>query len=224
MGIKIHLHCFEYGRGRQPELNKYCEEVHYYKRQKLSAIKLRLPYIVSSRINRLLIQNLLKDDHPVLLEGVHCTYYLYNGALSNRKVLVRLHNVEYKYYQELARATNSFFKKLYFNIESRRLKKYENEIAKKAQFIAVNEIDKHAYEQNFSADHIEVLPVFLPFTRVTSKEGKGMFCLYHGNLSVVENEKVVFWLLENVFNELEIDLVIAGKNPSACFKKSNRKQ
>ena len=32
-GIKIHLHCFEYGRGKQDELNKYCEEVNYYKRK-----------------------------------------------------------------------------------------------------------------------------------------------------------------------------------------------
>jgi hypothetical protein len=32
-GVKIILHCFLYGeRSRQDELNKYCEEVHYYKR------------------------------------------------------------------------------------------------------------------------------------------------------------------------------------------------
>ena len=31
-GIKIKLHCFDYGRGKQNELNKYCEEVNYYER------------------------------------------------------------------------------------------------------------------------------------------------------------------------------------------------
>jgi hypothetical protein len=31
-GVGIYLHCFEYGRGRQPELNKFCEEVYYYHR------------------------------------------------------------------------------------------------------------------------------------------------------------------------------------------------
>ena len=31
-GVKIHLHCFDNGRGQQPELNKYCEEVFYYQR------------------------------------------------------------------------------------------------------------------------------------------------------------------------------------------------
>ena len=98
LGVKIHLHCFEYGRGRQPELDLYCHEVQYYEREKLTTgIPLRLPYIVTSRINPLLIKNLLKDHYPILLEGVHCTYYLYHGELNGRKVLVRLHNVEFEY-------------------------------------------------------------------------------------------------------------------------------
>lgn len=38
--------------------------------------------------------------------------------------------------------------------------------------------------------------------------------MYHGNLAINENEKAVAWLLENVFNDLEIPFVIAGKDPS----------
>ena len=38
LGIKIHLHCFEYGRGQQPELQQYCEEVIYYHRESLAGI------------------------------------------------------------------------------------------------------------------------------------------------------------------------------------------
>lgn len=166
----------------------------------------------------MLIKNLLKDTYPILLEGIHCTYYLYHGELSNRKVLVRLHNVEYEYYRQLAKSTNNFYKKIYFTLESRLLKKYENLIAKKTKFIAVTEKDKETYQKVFSAKDVEFLPVFLPFKEVRSSEGKGTFCLYHGNLSVVENEKVVFWLLEKVFNEIDIELIIAGKNPSLFLK------
>ncbi|MEO6844599.1 MAG: mannosyltransferase, partial [Ginsengibacter sp.] len=69
IGVKIHLHCFEYGRGRQDELKHYCEKVYYYQRETLSAgIPLRLPYIVSSRINPLLLKNISKDNYPLLLE------------------------------------------------------------------------------------------------------------------------------------------------------------
>ncbi len=224
MGIKIHLHCFEYGRGEQPELEKYCEEVHYYKREKMSSgIPLRLPYIVSSRINPLLLKNLQKNNYPVLLEGIHCTYYLFHGELNSRKVLVRLHNVEYEYYHQLAKSTSKLFKKVYFNLESRLLKKFEKSISNKAKFIAVNEKDKITYQKVFSAKSVEVLPVFLPYDDVTSKVGKGNYCLYHGNLSVAENEKAVIWLLENVFNNLEVAFIIAGKNPSSFLINQTKK-
>ena len=219
MGIKIHLHCFEYGRGQQPELNQYCEEVFYYERKKLlQTTQLRLPYIVSSRINPLLIKNLLKDKYPVLLEGIHCTYYLYYGQLKDRKVLVRLHNVEYEYYNQLAKSTDNIYKKTYYKLESRLLKKYEKTIVGKAKLITVNEKDKNTYEKIFSAQDIEFLPVFLPFKEVKSEKGKGNFCLYHGNLSVPENEKAALWLLKNVFSQSKIRLIIAGKNPSTFLK------
>ena len=225
LGVKIHLHSFEYGRGEQAELNKYCEEIHYYQREKLiRGIPLRLPYIVSSRINPALIKNLLKYNYPVLLEGIHCTYYLYHGELNDRKVLVRLHNVEYEYYKQLAKSTKNFYKKIYYILESRLLKKYENAVARKGKFIAVNEKDKLTYQKVFSAKDVEFLPVFLPFNEVKSEMGKGSFCLYQGNLSVAENEKAVIWLLQNIVNDLtNFTFIIAGKNPSEALKNESAK-
>jgi glycosyltransferase involved in cell wall biosynthesis len=215
LGISIHLHCFEYGRGKQEELNKYCQSVNYYKRKSfLNGFSLRLPFIVSSRANYTLLKALLKDDYPVLLEGIHCTYFLQSGELNNRKVLVRLHNVEYEYYEELSKTTSNIFKKIYFKLESSLLKKYENKIANKCMIVAVSKKDKETYQEKFGAKNIEYLPVFLPFTNVVSETGHGNFCLYHGNLSVPENEKAALWLMKNVFNSLDIPFVIAGKNPS----------
>lgn len=220
MGAKIHLHCFEYGRGKQPELNQYCETVYYYKRIK-SALSLfnRLPYIVSSRKNPLLLQNLNSIDAPVLLEGIHCTYYLFSDQLKQKNVWVRLHNVEFEYYARLARATKSAFKMLYFFTESNLLKNYEAIIAGKANLLTVTEKDKETYQRKFDAKHINYLSVFLPFTEVQSSEGKGTHCLYHGNLSVSENEKAVHWLVKNVFHDLSFQLIIAGKNPGTSLKK-----
>ena len=160
------MHCFEYGRGKQEELNKYCNSVNYYQRKDIiNSFSFRLPFIVSSRANQSLLNNLLKDDHPVLLEGIHCTYFLFSGELKKKKVFVRLHNVEYEYYSELSKSTNNIFKKIYFKLESFLLKKYEKSFANKAIFIAVSEKDKETYEQKFDAKNIEYLPVFLPFTQ-----------------------------------------------------------
>jgi glycosyltransferase involved in cell wall biosynthesis len=218
-GINVHLHCFEYGRGKQQQLNQFCYSVNYYARKPFTkSFPFRLPHIVSSRSDSSLLKNLLQDDFPVLLEGIHCTYFLHSGGLDRKKIFVRLHNIEYDYYDELSKATDNFFKKTYFKWESLLLKKYETSISNKAVFIAVSQKDKEIYQQKLAAKRIEYIPVFLPFTKVNSEPGRGNFCLYHGNLSVPENEKAALWLLENVFNDSDLPFVIAGKNPSKHFE------
>ncbi len=214
-GIKIYLHCYTNNRKPQKELENYCEKVFYYKRQKnLLHFSFGLPFIVSSRKSHSLLRNLQKDNHPILLEGIHCTYQLYEGKLNDRKVLLRLHNAEFEYYHHLALHEKNPVKKFYFYHESKLLKKYENKIAKSCTIIAVSDHDLAIYKAMFDADKISYLPVFLPYTSVEGKEGKGCFCLYHANLSINENEEAAIWLLQNIFNGLDIPFVIAGKNPS----------
>jgi glycosyltransferase involved in cell wall biosynthesis len=219
-GIKIHLHCFEYGRGVQPELNKFCSNVQYYKRLTgLRGFSPGLPYIVSSRRSTSLSENLLQDNYPILIEGIHCSYILMDERFKNRKLILRLHNVEYNYYRGLARTTSSLIKRIYYLYESRMLFRYEDRIAKKVMIIPVSANDLEIYKNKFQADNIRFLPLFLPYETVTSTEGKGSFCLYHGNLAVAENEKAVVWLLEKVFINLKTAFVIAGKNPSKHLQK-----
>jgi hypothetical protein len=219
-GIHVHLHCFEYGRGEQPELNQFCENVHYYPRQRgHKGYSAQLPYIVSSRSSESLLMNLLSDDYPILLQGIHCTFLLNNPRFSSRKIIVRLFNVEHIYYKHLYRSSNSWFKKIYYARESRLLKHYERKIANKATFLAFSEEDAMRYREELGAERVSWLPPLLSFNRITSDEGKGCFCLYHGNLEVEENEKAATWLLEKVFNDLKIPLVIAGKNPSRKLEK-----
>jgi hypothetical protein len=214
-GVKIHLHCFEYGRGRQPELDKYCTEVFYYPRkQGHKGFSHEMPYIVASRMNDELNNRLLMDDHPILLEGVHCSAILLDKRFEGRKIFLRLHNVEYRYYRRLAKTSTHLLKKIYYHNESRLLKKYERSIAGRAVILPVSEADGNVYRSEFGATRIMNLPVFLPFQKVQSPQGIGCFCLYHGNLSVAENEKAAKWLLEEVFNDLKTPFVIAGKNPS----------
>ena len=218
-GIRIHLHCFEYGRGQQPELNKYCEEVHYYPRRTgWKGLSRTLPYIVSSRYNKELLDRLLEDDYPILMEGIHCTGLLNNVHFKNRELFVRLHNVEYQYYDQLSKVERSPFRKWFYRRESRLLKKYEAQIAGKAFFMAVSEKDAIVYRRDFHAKAF-LLPVFIPWNEVESQTGSGKYCLYHGNLSVGENERAATWLLEEVFNDMDVPFVIAGKNPSRYLRK-----
>lgn len=220
-GVKIHLHCFDYGRGQQPELNKYCQDVHYYKRvSSFKSISGFYPYIVASRANPELLKNLRKDTYPVLLEGIHCTYFLKNGSLTNRNVFVRLHNVEYQYYRQLAETTGSWLKKLYFLRESKLLHKYEASLHDVATSCwTVNNKDLEVFTQELGYTKIDNLPPFLPEYKPKFDSSRGQYCLYHGNLSVPENEKAVNWLIEHIFSEIEIPLIIAGKNPPPTILK-----
>ena len=221
-GILIHLHCFEYNRGPQSELNKYCYSVNYYTRNKghkgISAV---YPYIVSSRKNEQLFSNLLKDDYPILMEGIHCTYLLQDERFNQRKKYVRLHNVEHLYYRQLSKTARSFLQKLFFFRESILLKKYEqNAVSKATAFWSVSHKDVDFYTNKFHCSLIDFLPVYLPESwGDRSSEGKGYYCLFHGDLSIGINETAAIWLLEKVFKQIKLPLVIAGKYPSKKLEK-----
>ena len=215
-GVKIHLHCFYKNRTPQPELNKYCEEVFYYKRNmSRKEITSNLPYIVSSRINEELHQRLLKDDYPVLMEGVHCSYITTDKRFFNRKIFVRINNVENEYYKKLFNFSNNLKTKFYYWLEAKKLSKYENIMAQNATaYWAVAYTDVDYYRHQLDCKTIDYLPLFIPDWKINMPEGMGTYCLYHGNLEVEENEYAVKWLIKNVFNKLEIPFVVAGKNPS----------
>jgi len=130
-GIKIHLHCFEYGsRKRQDELKKYCLEVDYYKRKTniLSHIGIT-PYIIKSRISKDLEDKLLQDNYPILCEGIHTCGILLNKKFGNRKIIFRPSNVEHQYYRGLARNESKILKKIFYTIEALKLKYWENSLS-----------------------------------------------------------------------------------------------
>jgi glycosyltransferase involved in cell wall biosynthesis len=219
-GIVLHLHCFEYGRGHQPELNKYCKEVKYYERREgIKGFSFRLPYIVSSRVNAKLRAELLKDDFPILFEGIHCSYLLLDEAFANRRTGLRLHNVEFAYYMQLFRTSSDFLKRWYYYFESKLLKRYEARIARNCKIITMSAEDAVVYNRQLKAISTIYMPMIIPFTEIKTKPGRGQYCLYHGNLSVSENEKAASWLITDVFNKLDIPLVIAGKHPGERLKK-----
>ncbi|MEO5996490.1 MAG: glycosyltransferase [Chitinophagaceae bacterium] len=218
-GVKITLHCFEYSRPGNDILNQYCDRVYYYPKQKgHKGLSFSLPYIVSSRSNEQLGKNLEADDYPVFVHGVHSTFFLNRLATTGRRIVVRLHCAEHSYCNSLVNIESSFLNKIYYQHESRLLKCYEKNLSSKAVFATLTEETKNNYQQQLGYDNIISIPVIIPWNKIEGKEGKGNFCLYHGNLSTPENEKSAIWLLENVFNKINIPFVIAGKSPSSSLE------
>ncbi len=221
MDIGIHLHYFSYNeRGTPNELNQFCESINVYERKKKqTAFFSKLPFIVSSRINEDLIINLNKDNHPILLEGLHCTGILPFVNIQERKVVIRMHNEESIYYEELAGTTSSLLKKLYYIKESKLIKKYNHQLPTECVYACVSTNDILQLKNNYNLKNSISIPIFPSWQQVSGTEGIGNLCLYHGNLSVAENEKAAIWLIKNVFSKIKTPFVLAGKNPSKRLKK-----
>lgn len=212
-GIKVHLHCFEYGRLETKELNSVCEQVYYYER-KLSKQKFfnSLPFVVATRTSEQLIKNLLKDNHPILFEGLHCCYHLPDKRLKDRIKIVRTHNIEHDYYKNLEKVEKKIFKKLYFRMEAKKLERFEKVLKKADHIAAISPSDANALSNRYN--NVHHITAFHPHEEIKIKEGKGDFCLYHGNLEVGENNEAALYLVNEVFSKIKTPFVIAGRKPS----------
>ena len=212
-GIDIKLHVYNYGRKlSKSELSKYCSEINYYSRKIYkNPFMGTLPYIVNSRNSSDLLNNLQKDQAPILFEGLHCTYYLAHPSLQNRVKIVRTHNIEHHYYKHLESSESKYFKKYFFRIEAEKLKKYQ-EILKHANIIAaISPNDTSYFNKKFG--NTIYIPAFHSNNKMVKPDNKGDFVLYHGNLSVPENYNAAKQLILNVFSKIKTRAIIAGNNP-----------
>lgn len=216
-GVKVHLHCFEYGREHSEVLDR-CHEVKYYKRDTSFWKQFsREPYVVASRRSEALIKDLLKDRYPILCEGLHTTAVLGDSRLEGRRIFVRAHNVEHDYYRLLAESEPTLWKRWFYRMESRKLKRYEPILKKASGIFAITQQDADYFNHQYG--NTVLVPGFSALSKVCSETGRGDYVLYHGNLSVAENKKAAEWLVENVFSELDVPCVVAGLNPPDSLRK-----
>ncbi|MEZ4776329.1 MAG: glycosyltransferase [Bacteroidia bacterium] len=212
LGVKVHLHCFEYGRYPAAELDDLCEEVYYYPRKGIvSSLPVRYPHIVSSRSSDELLARLLMDDIPILFEGLHTTFYLSHPDFEQRLKIVRMHNIEWEYYYQLSQRESRYWQRKYFEAESRQLQHFENILSFADKILTISPKDTEYYREKF--DTVTYIPAFHPYTSVLSKAGSGKYCIYHGKLSVPENHEAALFLIYEVFADMKIPLIIAGAEP-----------
>lgn len=210
-GKKIILHYFDYKENRGVYgLEPYCEEINVYNRSVFLKSLLTLqPHIVSSRVEPELIHRINRDDYPVILEGIHCTGII--SSLRKRKIFIRVHNDEAEYYKSLYQSEQNIFKAAYFFYEAFLLSRYQKKLTDDAMYLFVSETDGDAFKEKYHHSNQIFLPCFLPWQNVGSLTGKGNYCLYHGNLTVSENNSAAIWLAEMIFSQISFPFIIAGK-------------
>lgn len=211
LGFEITLHVFEYGRGKQSELERYAKVIYYSRKRSLFHLLSSRPFIVQSRKSTKLLENLRMDNAPILYEGIHTTWSLEYEDIQKRITFVRMHNLEDEYYRGL-RKNASFLKKLFFQQEMVKLKKYQQILKHSTHILAIKEADIPQLKK-FNPN-VHLLPASIPdlpgkFTQVKR------YALFHGNLSVPENIHAAKWIIHALKSVLDpsFPLVIAGKNP-----------
>jgi len=212
LGIHIHLHCFEYGRKASKELESFCESIIYYPRSSGFIHNLSfLPYVVNTRRSKNILKNLLQNDYPIFFDGLHTTKYLDHPSLVERKKFIRAHNIEHLYYRNLSHYEPNIVKKLYFRLESFKLKLYEKILHRADCVFAISDREQEYFNNEYH--NSAFLAPFHPFDKAEYLSEFGDYILYHGDLSVNENIAVIDSLIRGVFSKVSYPCIIAGKNP-----------
>lgn len=215
LGVSVILHAFTYGSRQMNDASALCDKIYYYERKRSIFDQLSpLPFIVKSRNNRDLLENLSKNNYPILFEGLHTTYFINHSDLKGRRKFLRMHNIESDYYFHLYKAEGRWIHKLFFLLESKKLKRYENRVLMREgiNILAISEKDQVFLQDKFGNSNF--VGAFHSFNEVVSQEGRGDFAFYHGKLDVAENNEAALFLVKEVFNKTNYPLIIAGANPS----------
>jgi hypothetical protein len=210
-GYAVILHCFHDDADPDTtELQHITAQIHLYPRnQGHKGVSIRHPYCISSRSSPQLLENLLRHQQPVLFQGTSTTYYLPDLVDRGYQTVVRINGIASELYGAFTKYEKSLLKKAYSFNEARLIKKWEEKIAEKATIIATTTGDQQKFKQLYKSARTICLAPFIPVPEIKSLPGKGMYCLYYGDLSNPENEKAVHWLTENVFTKIPVPLVVA---------------
>lgn len=206
LGVKVHLHTFEYGRGKHQEIAEICETVTYYKRSRSPFLLFfKTPFIVRSRANSTLLNNLNKNGFPVIFEGLHTSF---NLSKIRAKTYIRTHNIEHLFYKGLAKSEENILKKIFFFSESIKLKSYEKILLKTDGIFTIAPAEQSYFLKKYGGKS-HYIPVFHQDSFKKHQTKKGLFVLWHGDLRVSDNIKVAKELI-TIFKKTTHKLVIAS--------------
>ena len=218
LGIQIYLHTYLFNdKTEQPELEKYCEKIFYYKRKNaFLSLFSKLPFRVQSRSCNKLIENLKNLQFPIIFEGLHTTYPLKKYNFKN--TYIRAHNIEHNYFLGLSKSEKNIFKKVFFLLESIKLKKFENILEKASGIFSISPFEQAYFTKKYGAKTVYI-PVFHDTKNTTHTAEKGDLILYHGDLRIADNVRAALFLID-VYKNTSFQFVVA----SSCKNKTVLKQ
>jgi len=179
---------------------------------------------ISEKIIKLI--NDKKYTH-VFFEGVFPSVYMIDiQSKCNCKTIIRTHNVEHEIWSNLAKNTSNIFKKITYLFLKNQMKKWENFICSKCDFLFC--ISKN--DQLYFTKKLGKKNGFLPVSfKLKTREKPNNFSIFHlGSMDWKPNIEGVNWFLKKVWNHnlkknKSLKLYLAGKNMPDFLKKQSTK-
>lgn len=158
------------------------------------------------------LKEILEADsfNVILLESIFCTPYLkVIREVSDAKVVVRTHNVEFQIWEQLASAEAIGIKRWYLSLLASRLKKYEVNILKQVDgIVAITEEDKNQFILMGVKCPIEIIPIGFNVGAIKPPRlNPDHLHLYHiGAMDWQPNIEGINWFLDEVWPRIEAEI------------------
>jgi glycosyltransferase involved in cell wall biosynthesis len=217
LGYEIYLHCYVDRKSEADEaLRRHVKKVYFYRRNKKNALKLFsiFPFAVVSRFKKKLVANLKRNEAPILFEGLQTTYLLKHHDFADRKLLLRLHNLEANYFLGQSRSETNPAKKFAYFSEYLKYKLYQKHIAKFNSVLTLS-VFEHEYVAKRFGNAVYV-PVFHGNKNVAALYGIGKYAFYHGDLRLADNRRAVKFLVK-VFDRIPGYQLLVASGCNASF-------
>jgi glycosyltransferase involved in cell wall biosynthesis len=176
---------------------------------------------IDKNFEKKLEEILTKNNYDIVqLESIFSAVYLPLIKKYSNKIVLSAHNIEYQIWERVCNHEKNIFKKWYLNIQTKRLKKFEESIFKNVDAItAVTEQDKQFILSLFPDKPIVVTPNGLDmqnFEIISFEQQKLNTIFYLGSLDWIPNQQGVVWFLKNVWQKVlerknDVQLIVAGK-------------
>lgn len=136
----------------------------------------------------------------VILEGEFCASIIDNPSLNYNKLIVRIHNDESYYFDQLKESVTSFKEKIYYSLEAPKIRTYSKRVLDQADrlwYISSDEFKRSKYSSKSIFLPVPINDEFIDFQSVHSNE-----VLFVGSLFMPNNIFALDWFLTQIHPEL----------------------
>lgn len=183
----------------------------------------KIPILCSVRYDKR-IKNYLKENlqnyDMVIIDFTQNIHYL-KDIKGVKKVLIE-HDISFQAFERKMNNEKNYLKKLFYKLEYKRLKKYEERMIRKFDIVIVqNQKDFELIEKENK--NIKILkPFFNKFPIVSKTIDEKINIGFFGAMNRSENEEAVIFFLDKVWKKIQrgnIYFYIIGANPSEKLKR-----